>query len=290
MDKKKKIWTIVLVIVGLYILGGIITAIQMSIQEDNGLPIGGYYIGEILNYEDIDIAVTGVTCNSVTDRDSDYYGLNCIRVYFTCKNNKTKDFSVNPNDIVLKTEDRNEKYSASAFSIKEPEKIIPGVQKYYYIDFYTPYTLNEKRFKIVLDWGMWSYEEEYHLYYRDGSNYIGTPPLTDEEQESVNTKKYVEQLQSELLSMFRFSVYEKITGSMTYSDVQRLIDSVERECRAAGMDVTVLLDLSSGSYFPKWNVFASVNGKKYALVFIEVECSTSFKVVKKIYGTYPINW
>ena len=288
MDKKKRVRIIVIVCIGVYILGAILSYVIVSTQNEGGLPVGGYYIGETLNYEDIDILVTGVTCNIVTDSNSDYYGLNSIKVYFTCKNNRTKDFSINPKDIVLKTEDKNEEYTASVFSIDEPEKIIPGVQKYYFIGFYTPYTFSEKRFKMVLDWGIWSYEEEYHLYYRDGTNYIGTPPLTDSEKIDEELKNTLLELQSDLYAYFRDSVYEEIDGSMYYSDVQYLMDLIENTFKSEGVPMRIILNLSQGSYRPRWDITVKLNGATHYLMFIEVQCTSSYKVDYKYIGSYTI--
>lgn len=279
MSKKQKIWIIVLAIFGLYILTGIIVGLSNS--NDDGLPVGGYYFGEKLDYNDIDITVTKVTCELNSDETSKYCGLYRLKVYFTYKNNRTKEFEVKKSVITLKTEDKGEKYDA--VSLSSTQKIIAGAEKSYWVSFYTPYDCADKHFIVTFDWGLLSGSEDYHLYYRNGNNCVSQETNTTDSNND-NLKTAVLGMRDELLKLVK-NVYDNIDGSMYYSDVQKLMDSLEYQCEKAGIDVNVYLNLSHGSYFPRWDLW----WKGYRLVYLEVECSSLFKVVKKLYGSYTVS-
>ena len=281
MSKKQVFW--VIVIIGSIIIG-FTAAIVNNTGDNDGLPVGGYYLGETLSYKDVDITVDKVTCGQFEESNSAYYGLYKLTVYFTYKNNRTTGFDVHPSNIKLKTEDRGEKYDPKYFSghILFAETIVPGAQKSYSITFAVPYDIKDKRFIVTFDWGLLSASEDYHLYYRDGSNYVQQETNTTDSNND-NLKTAVLGMRDELLKLVR-NVYDNIDGSMYYSDVQKLMDSLEYQCEKAGIDVDVYLNLSHGSYFPRWDLW----WKGYRLVYLEVECSSSFKVVKKLYGSYTV--
>lgn len=298
MSKKQKIWIIVLVIFGLYILTGIIVGLSNSNSDENvnKLPVGGYYLGETLNYKDIDITVTKVTCEMNYDEDSDYRGLYRLKVYFTYKNNRTKEFEVERSAITLKTEDKGEKYDVVGFSayvgmnvfeaLFHTEKVLAGAQKSYWVSFYTPYNYTDKRFIVEFDWGSLSATEEYHLYYRDGLNYGG---ITQQSQSKVTADKRALELQEQWKDYFRGSVYDKIVATMTYTNVESLARSAIKYINEnTSENVFLVMDDSIGEYTTRFNVVVNLNNEKYYLLFVEVECTADNLVDYIYYGEYTI--
>lgn len=51
------------------------------------------------------------------------------------------------------------------------ETIIAGASKRIHIGFYVPYTLQEKKYVMCVDWRILNFEYEYFLYLSDGSNF-----------------------------------------------------------------------------------------------------------------------
>jgi len=180
MEKNKKSTVVEIVIIVALWVTVIIIAISAVVNEnEDGVVAGGYYIGDTLRYKDIDITVTGITSQKNENANSDYYGLIELKVFFTYKNNRKKDFEVSTSDIYIKTEDNGEKYECTFFSgiqnISDAiwgESIIAGAEKSYNITFYVPYSVEEKKFIMCFDWGFLSIQQEYHLYNRDGTNAI----------------------------------------------------------------------------------------------------------------------
>ena len=160
----------------------------------------GCYIGDTLSYDGIDITVQGVSTKKNENPESDYYGLTELKVYFTYKNNKTKDFDVSTSDIHIETEDKKEKYDCTTFSATQSimdailgETLIPGAEKAYNISFYVPYSIDQKKFSICFDWGFGCKEQVYHLYSRDGSNIIVSENGVGNNGESNKTEDYSKQ-------------------------------------------------------------------------------------------------
>lgn len=293
---KRTVVIIVAIVAALWVIGSIIGILTGDNESEDDVVVDGCYIGDTLRYEDIDITVTGITSQKNENVNSDYYGLNELKVYFTYKNNGTKDFDVSTSDIHIKTEDKGEKYKCTFFSGTQNladaiwgETIIAGAEKSYNITFYVPYSVEEKKFIMCFDWGILSTEQEYHLYLSDGTNANYTP-TTDNEKEDTNEelKQTIKNLQDDLYNIFKQYVYDQISGGMYYSDVQKLVDSAERQCKTALSQIDVHLDLSNGTYFPKWIATVNVGYDTYYLFYIEVECSTSYKVQHKYIGKYNI--
>lgn len=292
MEEKNKS-TSVVCFIGIIIFLIVTVIILISTGNDSEKE---YYIGDTVRYEDIDITVTRITCQKNDNTSSDYYGLNEIKIYFTYKNVGTKDFDVRASDINIRTESKGEIYNYTEFSATQTildafldETIIAGAEKTYHITFYVPYSLEETKYTMLFDWGILSNEQEYHLYLSDGTNANYTP-MTDNEKEDTNEelKQTIKNLQDDLYNIFKQYVYDQISGGMYYSDVQKLVDSAERQCKTALPQIDVSLDLSNGTYFPKWIATVNVGYDKYYLFYIEVECSTSYKVQHKYIGQYNI--
>ena len=140
-----------------------------------------FFIGETMPYEDVDVIVNSVFEQKINS--GDYTGKYKLKVFITLKNFQTKDFKFPYSDVYIKTADTNQKYEVSyGFNDILGHTIMSGASESFELSFYTPYSLNEKKFVIVFDWGLLSSEKEYFLYMRNGNNYIGF----DESQE----KKY----------------------------------------------------------------------------------------------------
>ena len=96
------------------------------------------------------------------------------------KNNRTKEFNFSYDNVYIKTEDRGEKYDYTSLGdtmldvysdVFFGETIIAGASKTIHIGFYVPYTLQEKKYVMCVDWGILNFEYEYFLYLSDGSNF-----------------------------------------------------------------------------------------------------------------------
>lgn len=302
-DKKKS--TAVGCFIGIIIFLIVIAIITISTGNDSEKDETKieYYIGDTVRYEDIDITVTRITCQKNDNTSSDHYGLNEIKIYFTYKNVGTKDFNVRASDINIRTESKGEIYNYTEFSATQTivdafldETIIAGTEKPYNITFFVPYSLEETKYTMIFDWGILYDEQEYHLYLSNGSNANYTPTIdnekedTSEDIEGANEelKQTIKNLQGDLYNIFKQYVYDQISGEMYYSDVQKLVDSAERQCKTAVSQIDVYLDLSNGTYFPKWIATVEVGYDTYYLFYIEVECSTSYKVQHKYIGKYNI--
>ena len=171
--KSKNITAIIVLIIAAIILATAITNVVDANREKKDNAKSGYYIGETMRYEDIEITVTDVTSQRVDNEYSEYNGFNEIKIYFTYKNDGKEDFTVNPSNVTIKTEDKGEVYNYTSFSaskgilgIFSSETIIAGTDKTYNITFYTPYSLQAKKFSVVFCWGILYDEQEYHLYQR----------------------------------------------------------------------------------------------------------------------------
>ena len=120
----------------------------------------------------------------------------------------------------------------------------------------------------------------------DGGSVDANTSTVDERDEEL--KETLKNLQRDLYPIFKQYVYDEISGGMYYSDVQKLLDSAERQLKNSLSQIDVKLDLSNGTYFPKWIVKVRAGGVTYPLLYIEVECSTSYKIQHKYIGKYEI--
>ena len=245
-----------------------------------------YYIGEILTYEKIDITINSLSEKMISS--GEHAGHYQLSVFVSMTNNKSKDFNFDFSDTYIKTENKGQKYEVSyGFDYLLGDVIISGASKEYEIHFYTPYSFKDTNFIIVFDWGILSAEAEYYLYMRDGTKYQGT---TDKNNDDEEYRETVINMRDDIYDIFQQYVYNQITEDMTYSNVQKLVDSAERQVKTQITTLNIYLDLSNGTYYPKWIAQVTTNNSKtYSLFYIEVELSTSFKCTHKYMGKYEIN-
>ncbi len=128
-----------------------------------------FYFGETMEYDDIEVTVDSLSESSYSIPSTNENGYT-IRVTFTLKNNKTKEFSVDDDCFDIRTEDRNEKYTPE--QILFYRSIIAGGQGTFCLEFKVPYSMLEKNYVMYFDWGLLHTEQKYCLYNRDGSNAI----------------------------------------------------------------------------------------------------------------------
>ena len=176
-EKTKKSVSIIIIVIMSIFIALIFTLISDGDDDTTDEVAKEYFFGNTLSYEDIDITVTGIEFEKDEDPSSEFYGKNEFKIYFTYKNNRTKDFDVDPWDITIKTKDKGELYEHSGFSeykslagVFSDDTMIAGEEKSYWITFYVPYSLEEKKFEMIFDWGVLSIEQKYNLYNKDGSN------------------------------------------------------------------------------------------------------------------------
>jgi hypothetical protein len=146
------------------------------------------------------------------------------------------------------------------------------------------------RFQIIcFDWGFFSIEKEYYLCLRDDTNASYENETETESEEEINTDlvQTLINLREDIYTIFKQYVYDQITSGMYYSDVQKLVDNAERQCKSALPQLNVYLDLSNGTYYPKWIVSVTAD-KTYLLIYLEVELTTSYKCSHKHIGRYDI--
>ncbi len=178
-SQNKKSAKIFSIIVGsiIFIIGWIINLLSPDDKSENkNAKDNNYYIGDTLSYKDIDLTVNNIRCIQNIDLSSEEYGLYYITVSITYKNNTKKEFDVHTSDVYIKTTDKGEKYNCSGFSGDKGfidallgETIIAGATKHYDISFYTAYSLETKKYIMCFDWGVFSREQEYHLYLRNNN-------------------------------------------------------------------------------------------------------------------------
>jgi len=141
-----------------------------------------YYLGETMSYDGIDVTVNSVTEKSYYVESTQESGY-LIKVTFTLKNNKNKEFSVDDDCFDIRTEEKNQIYETE--QILFYRSIIAGGQETYWLEFKVPYSISEKNYVMYFDWGWTHKEQPYHLYKRaftqevldyelslDGSYYI----------------------------------------------------------------------------------------------------------------------
>ena len=250
-----------------------------------------YYINETMPYEEIDITVNSLQCIKNNNPDSERYGLFELTISFTLKNNKTKDFNFSFDNIYIKSADKGEKYDYTPTGENLGdiigdyflgEVIIAGATETYNINFYVPYSLEEKKYIMCFDWGFFSEEQEYYLYLRDGTN------ASYEDNSNTELTQTLINLRNNIYTIFKEYVYDQITSGMYYSDIQKLVDSAVRQCKSSVSQLNVYLDFSNGTYYPKWIIFVNAD-KNYPLIYIEVELPTAYKYARKYIGKYELS-
>lgn len=291
-DNKKKthskttiIVVIIIVVAILAIIGGL-TGKDTTNESSNDVL---FYLNETMPYDDIDITVTNIIQKPVQNEDSNSPKY-LMTISFSLKNNRKKEFKFSYDNIYIKIENRGEKYEYSPESLGQAlfsETLMAGGSNNYDIRFYTPYPINEQKYIMYFDWGILHAKQSYRLYNRDGSlpTFNATEDNSDEEY-----RQTVENLRDDLYNIYYQYVYDKISSGMYYSDVQTLIDSATRQCKQKISTLNVQLDLSSGTYFPKWIATVRTNNSKtYPLFYIQIDCGTSYQVTHKYIGKYDIN-
>ncbi len=132
-----------------------------------------FYLGETMDYEDVDIIVTSLSETLVIRENEGYdeeqYDL---KVVVTVKNNKTKDFKFKYGDVYVKEKNIGAKYEVNIPAnhigyLLSGDIIISGAAKTYEMSFYSPYSYKTNKFIMMFDWGYLSAEKGYNLFSRD---------------------------------------------------------------------------------------------------------------------------
>ncbi len=164
--KKKTGKQVVIALLSALLIFGIAVGIAFIIANSSDSENQGYYIGDVMKYENVDVLVKSVSEEDITS--GEHSGQKKVVVSVTLKNNKLEDFDFPYSDIYIKTQDIGQKYEVNCgLNYLLGDVIISGVSKTYSMSFYTPYSISEKNFIIVFDWGWFSEEKEYHLYSRN---------------------------------------------------------------------------------------------------------------------------
>lgn len=169
------------VLLSLIMLFSIVACDNGGAGIDNEEKSHNFYVGETMNYDDIDVTVDSIseTQYSIPSTNENGY---TIKVTFTLKNNKTEEFSVDDDCFDIRTEDKNEKYTTEQFLFYR--SIIAGGQETFWLEFKVPYSMTEKNYIMYFDWGILHSEQKYFLYNRDGSSAITNANGTDKDTES----------------------------------------------------------------------------------------------------------
>ena len=122
-----------------------------------------YYLKENMTYDDIVVRVDSVTDTPYTDTHTNTSGFT-IKVTFTLKNIGNKEFYFDADNFDIRTEDTNEKYDTEQWLFTR--SLMAGGQATYWLEFITPYSLDQKKFVMYFDWGMFYAEQPYYLYSR----------------------------------------------------------------------------------------------------------------------------
>lgn len=146
-----------------------------------------FYVGETMNYDNIDVTVDSISETQYSLSSNDEKGY-IIKVTFTLKNNGIEEFSVDDDCFDIRTEDKNERYTTEQFLFHR--SIIAGGQETFWLQFKVPYSMTEKNYIMYFDWGFWHNEQAYHLYNRDGTNAITKLEETDKNIDTNNEEKY----------------------------------------------------------------------------------------------------
>jgi hypothetical protein len=114
-------------------------------------PDKGYYLGDTINYDNVEIVVTNVT-DEVYKSDK-FVGYK-ITVNFSMKNKNSEEFKFDFDDIYIKTEDNSGKYERIVYlgdSVLFDEVLIPGGSYNYTLSYLVPYSLTDKNYIIFFD-------------------------------------------------------------------------------------------------------------------------------------------
>ena len=114
-------------------------------------PDKGYYLGDTINYDNVEIVVTDVTDEVY---QSDNFVGHKITVNFSIKNNNSEEFKFDLDDIYIKTEDGSGKYERMVYlgdSVLFDEILIPGGSYHYTLSYRVPYSLSDKNYIIFFD-------------------------------------------------------------------------------------------------------------------------------------------
>ena len=192
-NKPRNKKTIVIVfVIFLAVLGIIISNIignnenTQSEETTNTYTNNNFYVGETMNYDNIDVTVDSIseTQYSLSSNNENGY---IIKVTFTLKNNRTEEFSVDDDCFDLRTEDKNERYTTEQFLFYR--SIIAGGQETFWLQFKVPYSMTEKNYIMYFDWGFLHTEQAYHLYNRDGTSAVAKSEVTDDIADSNNSEE-----------------------------------------------------------------------------------------------------
>lgn len=114
-------------------------------------PDKGYYIGDTIKYDNVEIVVTDV---SEKVYSSDSFNGYTLTVNFSMKNKNSEDFKFDLDNIYIKTEDKSEKYERIVYlgdSVLFDETLMPGGNYNYTLSYRVPYSLKDKNYIIFFD-------------------------------------------------------------------------------------------------------------------------------------------
>ena len=114
-------------------------------------PDKGYYLGDTINYDNVEIVVTDVT-DEVYKNDN-FVGYK-ITVNFSMENKNSEKFKFDLDDIYIRTEDNSGKYERIVYlgdSVLFDEVLIPGGSYNYTLSYIVPYSLTDKNYIIFFD-------------------------------------------------------------------------------------------------------------------------------------------
>ncbi len=235
------------------------------------------YYGAPFEYEDLEITIVSV------EEDNEDPDEILTTITFSAKNigENESDFSLT--DIYLKSIETNEKYKCKTSIIGTlfQASVGPGESHEYTIKFELPKSLSEEKYIMYFDFGYPS--ARLALYYESGEMIEVYNPKTAQLER-------VKKLQSDMYDLIKKYAYDKIDGSLSYSDVQYLMDTIKYKLRQQTSEIDIYLDLSEGIWYPKWICYVILeDGSKCPLVYMNIELSSSYTPKHKHIGTYEIN-
>lgn len=127
-------------------------------------PDKGYYIGDTIKYDNVEIVVTDV---SERVYNSDEFSGYTLIINFSMKNKNSEDFKFDLDNIYIKTEDKSEKYERIVYlgdSVIFDETLMPGGIYNYTLSYRVPYSLSEKKYSIFFDLKYLHSISQCHLY------------------------------------------------------------------------------------------------------------------------------
>ena len=141
-------------------IAGIIIGVLIAIIAIVGFSLFGifvlgpdkvYYLGDTINYDNVEIVVTDVT-DEVYKNDN-FVGYK-ITVNFSMENKNSEKFKFDLDDIYIRTEDNSGKYERIVYlgdSVLFDEVLIPGGSYNYTLSYIVPYSLTDKNYIIFFD-------------------------------------------------------------------------------------------------------------------------------------------